>query len=110
MKVQRLAAVVLFLILAELVSVTAGEVLRTEASGNQTSHTDGTPRPAPGDDSHPFGQDCGCTCCPECAAALAFVAPRFSFRIPRPITLEVQHQNDLNPKDIIQNIFRPPRA
>jgi hypothetical protein len=110
MKLQRLASAMLFLMLAELLSVTGGEVLHTEAIGDRASHTDGAPRPVPADDRHPYDHDCSCTCCPGCAVGLAFVAQSSSFRIAPPIAFKVHYQNDLLSKDVVQSIFRPPRA
>lgn len=110
MKLQRVAVLVLFVFVAGMVSATAGEVLRSWASGDQIGHTEGSPCPDPDDKGHPCGPACACTCCPGHAATTLFVPQHLTFRPPESEELNLGIYDDLHPKDVHFRIFHPPRA
>lgn len=110
MNLPRLALCALFVLVAGLVSATAGTIVHASEEAHPASHFDSSSCPDPCDDGVPCGPSCPCACCPGHATVVVFAAVRPVIPAPPIDELESPSHDILEPQDVHFRIFRPPRA
>jgi hypothetical protein len=109
-KAHHLVPAVLVVFIAELASAAVGESLHESTGIDEMHHSKGSSCPDPANDEDPCGPTCPCTCCPGhlTATAIALVHPFIAAQLTD--ELEAMSQRALYPKEVLDRVFRPPRA
>lgn len=111
MKRSLLAAAVLVVFVAGIVSVAAGED-RHAAEGSAHAHSDepGSSCPDDGADGAPCGPACACACCPGHSVPVLFATGPQVGAVPSPVGRHCAGRPDRYESAVASALFRPPRA
>jgi hypothetical protein len=84
--------------------------LHRPADKAETHHSHGSSCPNPDSGDDPCGPTCACTCCPGHVLATAAVVVNPCLRSYPSSAGDPPVGSNLNPRDVLSRIFRPPRA
>jgi hypothetical protein len=108
-QIRRVAAVVLFLLVAAQAFAVAGETLLSNAVSDELSQSTGFGSHSE-DDGGPCDPSCPCACCPGHSVVKALSSSGVNLQLPPPQAIEAAGVAELQPAEVIDRIFHPPRA
>ena len=107
---RRFALLLLFTLIAGMVSATESATRGAWAHDDAPGHADGSSCPDPEDGGHPCGPACACLCCPGHTGTTIVVPRSLALDPPAAAEPSLGVGDELDPKDVCFRIFHPPRA